>query len=91
MQALLACTQQHLKVAQVAPLISDSLLQMWLCWCHAPSFAQVTRRRYGSVHPFPLNWLLTRAKRAEVLRELKLVHGWTEDRPVEAVSRGVEI
>lgn len=44
--------------------------EQYITWVEKETFNEVTRQRYGSVHPWPLNWILTWQKRQRVLKRL---------------------
>lgn len=60
------------------------LLQNYISWVDKDTFNQVTKPRYGSLHPWPLNWVLTRAKRQRVYKRLGAL-GWL-DKTIEQVN-----
>lgn len=61
-----------------------SLLQQYITWVEKETFNEVTKQRYGSVHPWPLNWILTWQKRQRVLKRLNVL-GWLK-KTVDEVS-----
>ena len=50
-------------------------MQAFLSWSDEPTLTEVTKPRYGSVHPWPLNSVLCWQKRRQVLKKLAAV-GW---------------
>ncbi|XP_046683165.1 metaxin-2-like [Homalodisca vitripennis] len=60
----------------------------YLTWVDRDTYNQVTKVRYGSVHPWPLNWLLTRQKRHMILKRLNAL-GWL-DKTIEQVYDEVD-
>lgn len=44
--------------------------ELFITWCDDVVFAEITKKRYGSVYPFPLNHVLTWRKRYAVLKQL---------------------
>jgi len=60
-------------------LIQHVLLnaEMYICWLHEPTVREVTKARYGSVYPWPLNCLLPWLKQREARRHL-MVFEWSE-------------
>lgn len=51
-------------------------LQLYICWMDKQTLEEVTYRRYGSVHPWPLNHIQNWRKRSAVVKKLK-VFNWT--------------
>lgn len=49
--------------------------QLYMSWVDSETYNEVTFPRYSSVHPWPLNYILTKQKRNAVLRRLDLL-GW---------------
>lgn len=47
----------------------------YITWIEPETYCNVTKPRYGSVHPFPLNHILTYLKRQSVLKRLSAL-GW---------------
>jgi len=60
----------------------------YITWADKETFCQVTQVRYGSVHPFPLSWFLTRQKRQRVLKRLNAL-SWL-DKSIEEVYEEVD-
>ena len=75
----------HLDAAQKADmraymsLVANVLgnAEAHVSWIDEETLNTVTRPRYGSVYPWPLNWLLTRIKRNQVMKKLSAL-GWTK-------------
>lgn len=63
------------------------LAELYLCWAHELTYQSVTKKRYGSVYPFPLNHILPWRKRQEVLSELA-VYQWHK-KTIEDVSNSL--
>ncbi|KAJ1519484.1 hypothetical protein ONE63_004770 [Megalurothrips usitatus] len=49
--------------------------ELFITWCDAPTYKQVTKPRYGSVFPWPLNHLLCWQKKSSVTKRLHVL-GW---------------
>ncbi|KAL1132320.1 hypothetical protein AAG570_010276 [Ranatra chinensis] len=47
----------------------------YITWVDWPTYSQVTKQRFGSVHPFPLNHILVYKKRRSVIKKLSAL-GW---------------
>uniref|UniRef100_A0A069DRQ5 Putative mitochondrial outer membrane protein n=1 Tax=Panstrongylus megistus TaxID=65343 RepID=A0A069DRQ5_9HEMI len=61
----------------------------YLIWCDNETYSKITKPRYGSVHPFPLNHILTYTKRKTVIKRLTAL-GWYEknlDKVYEEIDR----
>uniref|UniRef100_A0A224XEA7 Putative mitochondrial outer membrane protein n=1 Tax=Panstrongylus lignarius TaxID=156445 RepID=A0A224XEA7_9HEMI len=61
----------------------------YLIWCDNETYSKITKPRYGSVHPFPLNHILTYNKRKTVIKRLTAL-GWYEknlDKVYEEIDR----
>lgn len=53
--------------------LADNILtnaELFITWCDDVVFSKITKKRYGSVYPFPLNHILTWRKRHAVLKQL---------------------
>lgn len=62
--------------------------ELYITWVDEVTLSAVTRPRFSSVHPWPLNLLLTWQKRKAVLKRLAAL-GWT-NKPLEEVYSEVE-
>lgn len=49
--------------------------ELFITWCDASTYKQVTKPRYGSVFPWPLNHLLCWQKKSSVIKRLHVL-GW---------------
>ncbi|MCL4145010.1 UNVERIFIED_CONTAM: hypothetical protein GTU68_029033 [Idotea baltica] len=49
--------------------------ELYISWIDLKTYEEVTRPRYGSVYPWPLNRILTYQKWQQVTRKLKVL-GW---------------
>uniref|UniRef100_A0A914WTT6 Mitochondrial outer membrane transport complex Sam37/metaxin N-terminal domain-containing protein n=1 Tax=Plectus sambesii TaxID=2011161 RepID=A0A914WTT6_9BILA len=58
--------------------------EMYISWMHEPTLRVVTKRRYGSVYPWPLSSILPSLKGRQVCNKLRSF-GWA-DRTIEQVS-----
>ncbi|CAB0014519.1 unnamed protein product [Nesidiocoris tenuis] len=56
----------------------------YITWLDNSTYCQITKPRYGSVHPFPLNHLLCYLKRNTVIKKLSVL-GWA-DKTLDKVS-----
>ena len=56
-------------------LIDILYFQNYITWVENETYSNVTKPRYGSVHPFPLNHILTYLKRQSVTKRLNAL-GW---------------
>ncbi|XP_073983536.1 metaxin-2-like isoform X2 [Rhodnius prolixus] len=71
----------------------------YLIWCDNDTYTNITKPRYGSVHPFPLNHILPYSRRQTVIKRLRAL-GWYEksldkvydeiDRACNALSERLE-
>lgn len=53
--------------------LADMILtnaELYVTWCDNEVLKEITKKRYGSVYPFPLNHILTWRKRHAVLKQL---------------------
>lgn len=62
---------------------------MYICWCDKETYNEVTSVRYGSIYPWPLNFIQNRVKRAAVIKKLKVL-GWYQ-KTMSEVFQEVEI
>ncbi|XP_042871433.1 metaxin-2-like isoform X2 [Penaeus japonicus] len=62
--------------------------ELYLSWVDHVTFEEVTKPRYGSVYPWPINHVLTRQKRNQVWRRLRVL-GWKQ-KSLEEVYNEVE-
>lgn len=53
------------------------MFQNYLIWCDNDTYTNITKPRYGSVHPFPLNHILPYSRRQTVIKRLRAL-GWYE-------------
>uniref|UniRef100_A0A0A9WNF4 Metaxin-2 n=1 Tax=Lygus hesperus TaxID=30085 RepID=A0A0A9WNF4_LYGHE len=60
----------------------------YLTWVDDETYSKITKPRYGSVHPFPLNHWLCFSKRRTVLKKLSAL-GWA-NKSLESVYEEVE-
>ncbi|KAK9512893.1 hypothetical protein O3M35_001207 [Rhynocoris fuscipes] len=61
----------------------------YITWCDNQTYSEITKPRYGSVHPFPLNHILTYMRRKSVIKRLTAL-GWYEknlDKVYEEIDR----
>lgn len=87
---------EHLDTAQKADmraymsLITNVLgnAEAYITWLDPVTLSEVTKPRYGSVYPWPLNTVLTYLKRNETVRRLK-AFGWAA-KSLEEVYKEVE-
>lgn len=52
--------------------------EQYLCWCDSSTYNSVTKARYGSVYPFPLNHFMTWQKRSQVVKKLKVLNWYNK-------------
>ncbi|XP_017777451.1 PREDICTED: metaxin-2-like [Nicrophorus vespilloides] len=62
--------------------------EMYICWCDDETYREVTKARYGSIYPWPLNHIQVWTKRSEELKRLKVL-GW-QQKTLEEVYNDVE-
>jgi len=87
---------EHLDASQKADmraymsLVSNVLgnAESYLSWMDPVTYSEVTKPRYGSVYPWPLNHLLTWQKKNQVYKRLAAL-GWTS-KNLEEVYQEVE-
>lgn len=66
--------------------------ELYICWCHEATYKNITKPRYGSVYPWPLNHLLSWQKRNQIIKRLSIL-GWANkslDDVFEEVKRCCE-
>jgi hypothetical protein len=51
------------------------MLQLYITWCDKTTLQEVTKPRFGSVLPWPLNHIITWQKRGQVVKKLGVL-GW---------------
>ncbi|XP_051169931.1 metaxin-2-like isoform X2 [Leptopilina boulardi] len=58
-------------------LVNDVLVnaEQYICWCEKDTLNNITKPRYGSVYPWPLNYILNWQKQSQVIKKLKVL-GW---------------
>ena len=71
-----------------ASLITKFNFQSYLSWLDTVTYSEVTKPRYGSVYPWPLNHVLTWQKKNQVYKKLSAL-GWTS-KSLEEVYQEVE-
>lgn len=49
--------------------------EQYICWVDEPTLNSVTKPRYGSVYPWPLNHYVNWQKQREIVKKLKVL-GW---------------
>lgn len=71
-------------------LVSNVLgnAEMYLSWLDQVTYNEVTKPRYGSVYPWPLNHILTWQKKQQIYKKLAAL-GWTS-KTLEEVYQEVE-
>ncbi|UYV71209.1 MTX2 [Cordylochernes scorpioides] len=52
--------------------------ELYLNWIHEKTYREITKRRYSSCYPWPLNHVLTWKKRKAVISKLK-TYGWASN------------
>nr|XP_018897845.1 PREDICTED: metaxin-2-like isoform X1 [Bemisia tabaci] len=60
----------------------------YITWCDPETYSKVTKKRFGSIHPFPLNHILVWKKRSATIERMKALGGKTEQ---EAVLDDVDL
>jgi len=53
----------------------NCMLQLYITWCDKTTLQEVTKPRFGSVLPWPLNHIITWQKRGQVVKKLGVL-GW---------------
>ncbi|XP_043462478.1 metaxin-2-like isoform X2 [Leptopilina heterotoma] len=71
-------------------LVNDVLVnaEQYICWCEPKTLNNITKPRYGSVYPWPLNYILNWQKQSQITKKLKVL-GWynkTLDEVLEEVK-----
>jgi hypothetical protein len=51
------------------------MLQLYVTWCDKATLKEVTKPRFGSVLPWPLNYIIAWQKRGQVVKKLGVL-GW---------------
>lgn len=49
--------------------------EQYICWCDPTTLNTITKPRYGSIYPWPLNYILNWQKQSQVTKKLKVL-GW---------------
>jgi len=62
--------------------------ELYVTWVDRDTYSQVTKVRHGSLHPWPLGWVLTVKKRRRVHKRLNAL-GWL-DKTIEEVYEEVD-
>nr|CAD7193865.1 unnamed protein product [Timema douglasi] len=62
--------------------------EMYICWCDETCYNEVTKPRYGSVYPWPLNRYLPYQKKQHVVKKLAVL-GWSQ-KSLDEVYQEVE-
>ncbi|XP_064083343.1 metaxin-2-like [Macrobrachium nipponense] len=83
-------TTQKADMRAYMSLVSNVLAnaELYISWIDQVTYEDVTRPRYGSVYPWPINRILTHQKRNQVLRRLRVL-GWKQ-KTLEEVYQEVE-
>lgn len=55
--------------------IRYNMLQLYITWCDKTTLQEVTKPRFGSVLPWPLNHVIVWQKRSQVVKKLGVL-GW---------------
>ncbi|XP_006000662.2 metaxin-2 [Latimeria chalumnae] len=71
-------------------LVNNMLLtaELYIQWCDETTAGEITRPRYGSPYPWPLNYILAYQKQWEVRRKMKAI-GWA-GKTIEQVYEDVD-
>lgn len=82
--------QQKADVKAYMSLVYTVLLnaELFICWEHQETYNEVTKMRYGSVYPWPLNHILCLRKRRQIATKLA-VADW-QDKTLEDVMEEVQ-
>jgi metaxin len=81
----------NLSLSSLMSLV-DSILtnaELYITWCNEIVLTEITKKRYGSVYPWPLNHVQTLRKRYAVLKQLNF-YDWkhlTFDEVVDKVDK----
>ncbi|XP_033230739.1 metaxin-2 isoform X3 [Belonocnema kinseyi] len=59
--------------------------EQYICWCDTATLSNITKPRYGSVYPWPLNHILSWQKQSQVTKKLKVL-GWHNKTLSEVLS-----
>ena len=51
------------------------MFQLYITWCDKATLQEVTKPRFGSVLPWPLNHVITWQKRSHIVKKLAVL-GW---------------
>lgn len=65
------------------------VFKLYICWMDKQTLEEVTYRRYGSVHPWPLNQIQNWRKRNAVVKKLKVFNwaSYTNEQVVKKVRK----
>lgn len=71
-------------------LVNNLLLnaELYVCWCDKTTYSTVTWKRYSSVFPWPLNYIITWQKKKTIENRLAILN-WSK-KSMEEVLRDVE-
>lgn len=83
-------TTQKADMRAYMSLVSNVLAnaELYVSWVDPATYEGVTKARYGSVYPWPISVFLTRQKRSQVVRRLRVL-GW-QQKTLEEVYNEVE-
>ena len=79
---------KHIELLNLVCISIQILFQLYLSWLDTVTYQEVTKPRYGSVYPWPLNHLLSWQKSQEIYKKLAAL-GWTS-KSLEEVYQEVE-
>lgn len=68
--------------------LEDNFFQIYITWNHESTYKEITKPRYSSVYPFPLNHLATYNKRKTMLSYLTVIN-W-KDKTLDEVFKEVD-
>ncbi|XP_075750153.1 metaxin-2 isoform X6 [Rhipicephalus microplus] len=71
--------QQKADIRAYMSLINTVLVnaELYICWANDATYDKVTKSRYGSVYPWPLNHILSFRKKKQILAKLSVCE-WSE-------------
>uniref|UniRef100_A0A224Z1P7 Metaxin n=1 Tax=Rhipicephalus zambeziensis TaxID=60191 RepID=A0A224Z1P7_9ACAR len=77
--------QQKADIRAYMSLINTVLVnaELYICWANDETYYEVTKPRYGSVYPWPLNHILSFRRRRQILAKLSVCE-WNEKSLEEA-------
>ena len=64
------------------------MFQLYICWVDKETYNEITTVRHGSVYPWPLNHIMNRQKKNQVIKKLKALDWYKKS--LEEVYQDIE-